>query len=151
MGRECKDVKQDAALEYVAGYATGNDVSARILQTTTAQFTAGKISDGFAPLGPWLVTRDRIPDPNNLRLQTHLNGEQRQDSNTKDMIYNCKQLIEFCSSILTLKPGDIIFTGTPEGDIFGEKTPAPLRHWLKSGDEVVSNVEGLGDLRFTMI
>ena len=147
-GRECKDVKEADALDHVAGYAVGNDVSARTLQQTTTQFTAGKIADGFAPLGPWLVTRDRVPDPpNNLRLQTQFNGETRQDWTTGDMIFNCRQLIAFCASILTIKPGDILFTGTPQGVILGEKKPAFLRRWVKPGDEVVSSIEGLGELR----
>ena len=146
-GRECRDVKEADALDYVAGYATGNDVSARKLQTATTQFTAGKVADGFAPVGPWLVTRDRVPDPNNLRLQTHVNGQQRQDWTTGDMIFDCRKLIAFCAGIMTIKPGDILFTGTPQGVIFGEKMPALLRRWLKAGDEVVSSLEGLGELR----
>ncbi len=146
-GRECRDVEETDALDYLAGYAVGNDISARKLQTATTQFTAGKISDGFAPIGPWLVTRDRVPDPNDLTLKTHLNGEERQNWNTADMIYNCRKLIAFCSSIMTLKPGDVLFTGTPQGVIFGQKLPAVLRRWLKPGDEVVSSIEGLGELR----
>jgi 2-keto-4-pentenoate hydratase/2-oxohepta-3-ene-1,7-dioic acid hydratase in catechol pathway len=106
-GHECRDVSESDALNYVAGYATGNDFSARTLQTATTQFMAGKTSDGFGPVGPWLVTRDRVPDPNNLRLQTYVNGQKRQDWNTNDMIFNCRQLISFASSFMTLKPGDI--------------------------------------------
>ena len=146
-GRECHDVEEGNALDFVAGYANGNDISARKLQTATTQLTAGKISDGFAPTGPWLVTRDRFADPNNLTLRTHLNGEERQNWNTNDMIYDCRKLISYCSSIMTIKPGDILFTGTPQGVIFGEKPPAMLRRWLKPGDEIVSSIEGLGDLR----
>ena len=146
-GRRCRDVSEADALHYVAGYAVGNDVSARTLQTATTQFTAGKVSDGFAPIGPWLVTRDRVADPNSLRLETFLNGDKRQDWTTGDMIFDCKKLIAYCASVMTLEPGDVLFTGTPQGVIFGEKLPAMLRRWLKPGDEVLSTIEGLGELR----
>ena len=148
-GRPCHKVMEEEALEYVAGYAIGNDVSARNLQQQTPQITAGKISDGFAPVGPWLVTRDRIANPNNLRLQTFFNGEQRQDWTTGDMIFDCRKLISFIAGIMTIKPGDILFTGTPQGVILGEKKPAMLRRWVKPGDEVISIIEGLGELRVT--
>jgi 2-keto-4-pentenoate hydratase/2-oxohepta-3-ene-1,7-dioic acid hydratase in catechol pathway len=143
-------VSEPDALNYVAGYATGNDFSARDLQTATLQLTAGKISDGFAPVGPWLVTGDRVPDPNNLRLQTHVNGETRQDWNTSDMIFNCRRLISFASGILPMEPGDILFTGTPQGVILGQPEPPEQRRWLKPGDKVVSELEGLGQLTVTL-
>ncbi|ADW67216.1 fumarylacetoacetate hydrolase family protein [Granulicella tundricola] len=148
-GRRCRDVKEEEALDYVAGYSIGNDVSARTLQQQTTQITAGKISDGFAPVGPWLVTRDRIADPNNLRLQTFFNGERRQDWTTSDMIFDCRKLISYITGIMTIQPGDILFTGTPQGVILGEKIPAMLRRWVKPGDEVISTIEGLGELRVT--
>ena len=151
IGREAREVTEDQALAYVAGYATGNDFSARDLQTATTQFMIGKTSDGFAPIGPWLVTADRVSDPNNLRLQTHVNGEQRQDWTTRDMIFNCAQLISFASSIFPLCPGDVIFTGTPQGVIFGQKQPREQRAWLKAGDEVTSEIEGLGQLTATLV
>ena len=150
IGRECRDVSEDDALDYVAGYATGNDFSARDLQTATSQFMIGKTSDGFAPVGPWLVTADLVPDPNNLLLRTLVNGEMRQDWSTKDMIFNCRQIISFASSIFPLRPGDIIYTGTPQGVIFGQKTPREERRWLRAGDEVVSELEGLGRLHVTL-
>src|ERR1700728_4287004 len=150
MGREARNVPEDQALAYVAGYATGNDFSARDLQTATTQFMIGKTSDGFAPIGPWLVTADRVPDPNSLRLQTHVNGERRQDWNTSDMIFNCAQLISFASGIFPLSPGDLIFTGTPQGVIFGQEQPREQRAWLKGGDEVTSELEGLGRLTVTL-
>ena len=87
------------------------------------------------------------PDPNNLRLQTPFNGKTRQDWTTGDMIFNRKQLVTFCASILTIKPDDILFTGTPQGVVFGEKKPAFLRRWVQPGDQVVSSIEGLGALR----
>lgn len=151
IGKTCKLVPESGVLEYVAGYATGNDISARTRQTATSQFGAGKWADGFAPVGPWLVTRDLVPEPNNLRLTTHVNGTVRQDWNTSDMIFNCRQIIAYCANIMTLKPGDIIFTGTPQGVILGEKIPADQRRWLKAGDEIVSNIEGLGDLKVTLV
>ena len=150
MAREARNVTEDQALAYVAGYATGNDFSARDLQTATTQFMIGKTSDGFAPIGPWLVTADLVPDPNSLRLQTHVNGEQRQDWNTSDMIFNCAQLISFASGIFPLSPGDVIFTGTPQGVIFGQKEPRDQRAWLKAGDQVTSELEGLGRLTVTL-
>ena len=150
IGRRCRDVRPAEALDYVAGYATGHDFSARGMQMATTQFLAGKTSDGFAPIGPWLVTRDRVPAPNALRLQTRVNGELRQDWTTGDMIFDCRTLIAFCSGIMTLQPGDILFTGTPQGVILGEKAPPEQRRWLKAGDEVVSILEGLGELRFRL-
>lgn len=150
IGRRCRDVSEDDALDHVAGYATGNDVSARDLQTQTAQLTAGKISDGFAPLGPWLVTADRVPDPNDLWLRTQVNGGQRQDWTTGDMIFDCRRLISFASGILTLEPGDVLFTGTPQGVIFGQPEPPEERQWLSPGDEVTSEIEGLGALTVTL-
>jgi 2-keto-4-pentenoate hydratase/2-oxohepta-3-ene-1,7-dioic acid hydratase in catechol pathway len=149
-GRECRNVSEADALDYVVGYCTGNDFSARDLQTLTSQFMIGKTSDGFAPLGPYLVTADRVKDPNNLKLKTLVNGQVRQDWSTNDMIFNCRQLISFASKVMTIKPGDIFYTGTPQGVIFGEKIPRKDRAWLKPGDEVVSELEGLGELRFRL-
>lgn len=149
-GRECTNVSEKDALDYVAGYATGNDFSARDLQTLTSQFMIGKTADGFAPLGPYLVTSDLVKDPNNLRLETRVNGVQRQDWNTNDMIFNCRQLISFASKMMTIKPGDIFYTGTPHGVIFGEKKPRSERQWLKAGDEIACSLEGLGELRFRL-
>jgi 2-keto-4-pentenoate hydratase/2-oxohepta-3-ene-1,7-dioic acid hydratase in catechol pathway len=144
--RKCKNVSEQDALSVVAGYCVGNDISARGLQNVTSQFMAGKMSDGFAPLGPWLATRRLIPEPNNLRLQTRLNGEIRQDSNTSEMIFDCRKIISYVTSIATIEPGDILFTGTPPGVIWGQKIPREERQWLKAGDRVVSSIEGLGEL-----
>ncbi|MFM0180756.1 fumarylacetoacetate hydrolase family protein [Paraburkholderia aspalathi] len=144
--RKCKNVSEQDALSVVAGYCVGNDISARGLQNITSQFMAGKMSDGFAPLGPWLATRHLVPDPNNLRLQTRLNGEIRQDSNTSEMIFDCRKIISYVTSIATIEPGDILFTGTPPGVIWGQKIPRGERQWLKAGDRVVSSIEGLGEL-----
>jgi 2-keto-4-pentenoate hydratase/2-oxohepta-3-ene-1,7-dioic acid hydratase in catechol pathway len=147
-GREARDVSEADALDYVAGYSTGNDFSARDLQFMTSQYMIGKSGDGFAPLGPYLVTSDLVGDPNNLRLETRVNGEQRQDWNTNDMIFNCQQLISFASKMMTLKPGDIYFTGTPQGVVYGK--PKDQQVWLKPGDKLACSLEKLGELRFDL-
>ncbi len=149
-GRECRDVSEANALDFVAGYCTGNDFSARDMQYLTSQFMIGKTADGFAPLGPYLVTSDLVGDPNNLRLETRVNGQQRQDWNTNDMIFNCRQLISFASKMFTIKPGDILFTGTPQGVVFGMK-PKETRPWLKPGDKVACSIEKLGELKFDLV
>ena len=147
-GRECRNVSEADALNYIAGYCTGNDFSARDLQYLTTQFMIGKTFDGFAPLGPHLVTSDLVGDPNALRLECRVNGEQRQDWNTDDMIFNCRQLISFASRMMTIKPGDIFFTGTPHGVVFGK--PKDQQVWLKPGDRVACSVEKLGELAFSL-
>ncbi|HYG91917.1 MAG TPA: fumarylacetoacetate hydrolase family protein [Azospirillum sp.] len=147
-GKECRDVSEEQALDYVAGYCTGNDFSARDLQFLTSQYMIGKSCDGFAPLGPYLVTSDLVGDPNNLRLETRVNGEQRQDWNTNDMIFNCRQLISFASKMMTIRPGDIFFTGTPQGVIAGK--PKDQQVWLKPGDKVACSLEKLGELTFEL-
>ncbi|KXU96484.1 5-carboxymethyl-2-hydroxymuconate isomerase [Caballeronia megalochromosomata] len=145
-GQRCRNVSESDALSVVAGYSIGNDISARGLQNITSQFMAGKMSDGFAPLGPWLATSDRIPDPNNLHLQTRMNGEIRQHSNTSEMIFDCRKIISYVTSIMTVEAGDVLFTGTPPGVIWGQKIPREERQWIKSGDRVVSSIEGLDEL-----
>ena len=142
------DAVRRAGEENVAGYCTGNDFSARDLQYLTSQFMIGKTFDGFAPLGPHLVTSDLVGDPNNLRLECRVNGEQRQDWNTNDMIFNCRQMISFASRMMTIKPGDIFFTGTPHGVILGK--PKAEQVWLKAGDRVACSVEKLGELAFSL-
>jgi 2-keto-4-pentenoate hydratase/2-oxohepta-3-ene-1,7-dioic acid hydratase in catechol pathway len=147
-GRECRNVSEADALNYVAGYCTGNDFSARDMQYLTSQFMIGKTFDGFAPLGPHLVTSDLVGDPNSLRLECRVNGEQRQDWTTSDMIFNCRQMVSFASRMMTIKPGDIFFTGTPHGVIFGK--PKNEQVWLKPGDRVACSVEKLGELAFSL-
>jgi 2-keto-4-pentenoate hydratase/2-oxohepta-3-ene-1,7-dioic acid hydratase in catechol pathway len=107
----------------------------------------GKSLDGSAPLGPWLVTADQV-DGDNLKIECRVNGEVRQSSNTSDMVFNCKQLVSYTSRYFTLKPGDVIFTGTPEGVISGY--PKDKQVWLKPGDKIVTSIEKLGDLSFTL-
>jgi len=148
IGKTARDVSEADALSYVFGYCTGNDFSARDLQFKTSQFMLGKTSDGFAPLGPWLVTADQVPDPQNLKLECRVNGEVRQSSNTNDMIFSCKTIVSYISQVWTLKPGDIIFTGTPEGVILGY--PPEKQVWLKAGDQVTTSIEKLGEHRFTL-
>ena len=147
-GKKAHNVSEDEALDYVAGYCTGNDFSARDLQTMTSQWMIGKTCDGFAPLGPFFVSADLVGDPNKLRLETRVNGEQRQDWNTRDMIFNCRQLISFISKVMTISPGDILFTGTPQGVILGK--PKDQQVWLKSGDQIACSIEKLGELKFTL-
>jgi 2-keto-4-pentenoate hydratase/2-oxohepta-3-ene-1,7-dioic acid hydratase in catechol pathway len=146
VGRRARDVSPADALSYVFGYCNGNDFSARDLQFRSSQFLAGKCSDGFAPLGPWLVGAARVPDPQRLAIQGWLNGELRQSSTTADMIFSCADLVSDASRIMTLEPGDIVFTGTPEGVILGHKD----RPWCRAGDQVAMAIEGLGELRFSL-
>jgi 2-keto-4-pentenoate hydratase/2-oxohepta-3-ene-1,7-dioic acid hydratase in catechol pathway len=149
MGREAKNVSEADALAYVAGYCTGNDFSARDLQLEAGggQWMLGKTPDQFAPLGPYLVTGDQI-DPDNLKVECRVNGQTRQSSNTNDFIFNSRKMISYISRYITLKPGDIIFTGTPEGVILGH--PKESQVWLKPGDKVACSVEKLGELRFDL-
>ncbi len=148
IGRKARDVTEEKALSYVFGYANGNDFSARDLMRATSQLMLGKACDGFAPLGPWVVSADQVPDPQNLKIATYVNGEQRQNSNTADMIYSCAQIVSYCSRHLTLLPGDIIYTGTPQGVILGY--PPEKQVWLKAGDKVVTEVEKCGVLEVTL-
>ena len=149
IGRHARDVSEGEALDYVAGYCTGHDFSARDLQLETGgQWMIGKTLDGFAPIGPHFVSAARVGDPNNLKIETHVNGEVRQSSNTSDMVFNVRQLIAYISRHFALEPGDVIFTGTPQGVIQGK--PADKRVWLKAGDQVVSTIEKLGRLSFTL-
>ena len=149
IGKTVVNVDPEQALSYVFGYCTGNDLSARDLQMRTSQWLLGKSLDGFAPLGPYLVTADEVADPNQLKLECRVNGQIRQSSNTRDMIFDCAELISYLSKHMTLNPGDVIYTGTPEGVILGY--PAERQQWLKPGDEVVVEVEGLGQLRTPLI
>jgi 2-keto-4-pentenoate hydratase/2-oxohepta-3-ene-1,7-dioic acid hydratase in catechol pathway len=143
IGRRTSGVSVERALEHVLGYCTANDLSARDLQTRTSQWLLGKTLDRFCPVGPYLVTRDEVPDPQRLALRTWVNGELRQNSSTADMIFSVAQIVSYASQYMTLYPGDLIITGTPEGVILGMPEP---RTWLKPGDEVVVEVEGLGRL-----
>jgi 2-keto-4-pentenoate hydratase/2-oxohepta-3-ene-1,7-dioic acid hydratase in catechol pathway len=148
IGRKAYQVSEADALGYVFGYATGNDFSARDLQRKTSQFMLGKSCDGFAPLGPWIVGAGLVPDPQKLDLWCEVNGEKRQSSNTADMVFGCAQIVSYISQHMTLAPGDIIYTGTPEGVIAG--MPEGKRAWLKPGDKLRCAVEPLGVLEFKL-
>jgi 2-keto-4-pentenoate hydratase/2-oxohepta-3-ene-1,7-dioic acid hydratase in catechol pathway len=149
MGKETRNVSEADALSHVAGYCTGNDFTARDLQLETGgQWMVGKTPDQFAPLGPYLVTADQV-DPDDLKIECRVNGETRQSSSTRDFIFNSRQMISYISRIITLRPGDIIFTGTPEGVIQGR--PPDKRVWLKPGDKVACSLEKLAELRFELV
>ena len=141
IGKRCRRVPLDKAADVIAGFSVCNDVSVRDwqLRGTPPQFTMGKSWDTHCPLGPALVTSDEI-DPHNLQLQTHVNDELRQNTNTSDLIFNCHDLISFLSTALTLEPGDVIVTGTPSGVGMAMKPPATL----VPGDRVKVEIEGLG-------
>ncbi len=144
IGQKCKNVSRDDALKVVFGYTCGHDVSARDWQIKYggSQWCKGKTFDTFCPLGPSIVTADEIPNPNSLRIQTHLNGETVQDWNTDDMIFDVPALIEFLSGSTTLVPGTVILTGTPHGVGFARQPPV----FLRSGDEVTIEIEKIGSL-----
>ena len=143
IGRPARNVSEDEALDYVFGYANCNDVSSRDLQFSEGgQWTRSKSIDTFCPLGPYLVTADEIPDPQNLSVRSIVNGEVMQDGTTSDMIFTVAQLISFLSTGMTLMPGDVIATGTPAGVGFARDPKV----FLKPGDEVTIEIEGLGSL-----
>lgn len=146
IGKEARYVTEAEALDYVFGYCTINDMSVRDLQMRTSQWLLGKTLDKFMPLGPYLVSADDVPDPHNLQLKTWVNGDLRQDSNTNDLMFNIPQLISYISQYFTLKPGDVISTGTPEGVVLGMDPQV----WLVPGDEVSVEIEGLGKLTNVM-
>lgn len=143
IGKRGRHIPEESWLEYVFGYTILNDVSARDFQMATSQWTIGKTFDTFAPVGPALVTADEIPDPHNLRISLELSGDLMQDSNTSNLIFKLPRLIAYLSSVFTLEPGDIIATGTPAGVGFARKPP----RWLVPGDEVITRIEGIGELR----
>ena len=142
IGKTCKYVSADNALDYVAGYFVANDVSERHFQTQlTGTWTKGKSCDTFGPIGPYLVTADEVSDPQNLNLGLKVNGQVMQEGNTSNMIFTVAEIIEHLSSLMTLHPGDVIITGTPPGVGMGIK-PTPI--YLKEGDKMEVWVEGLG-------
>jgi len=143
IGKQGKDIPEDKAFDYVFGYTCANDVSARDLQIKIdQQWTRGKSLDTFCPLGPWVVTRDEIADPHNLKIRTLVNGKVMQDSNTSNLVFNIPQLISYLSQNFTLNAGDVIVTGTPPGVGLGMKPPT----FLQDGDTVTISIEGIGDL-----
>ena len=147
IGKDCKNVDKESAPDYIGGYTAGNDVSARDMQFASSQWTMGKACDDFAPVGPYIVTADCL-DPADLAISCSVNGEKRQDSRTCKMIYSCAEIVSYLSSFITLKKGDLIFTGTPSGVVLGKEESA--REWLKAGDVVAVEIEGIGTLENTL-
>jgi 2-keto-4-pentenoate hydratase/2-oxohepta-3-ene-1,7-dioic acid hydratase in catechol pathway len=144
IGRDCKNVSASKAIDYVAGYTCANDVSVRDWQKSAGggQWCRGKTLDTFCPLGPYLVTPDEIPDPQNLKIRTLLNGEAVQNWSTNDMIFTVAQIIEFLSGSTTLPAGTVILTGTPHGVGMASTPP----RWLQPGDQVTIEIEKIGSL-----
>jgi 2-keto-4-pentenoate hydratase/2-oxohepta-3-ene-1,7-dioic acid hydratase in catechol pathway len=143
IGRGGRHIAADDWRDRVFGYTIVNDVSARDYQRATSQWLMGKTFDTFAPMGPWIVTADEIPDPHNLDIQIEINGETLQDSNTRELIFKVPDLIVFLSSVFTLEPGDIVSTGTPAGVGFARKPP----RYLRPGDDVIVKIPPIGELR----
>jgi 2-keto-4-pentenoate hydratase/2-oxohepta-3-ene-1,7-dioic acid hydratase in catechol pathway len=146
IGKQARNIARESALSHVFGYSNANDFSGRDLQFRTGQWLLGKSYDTWCPVGPYIVTADEITDPNNLNISCVVNGETRQNSTTADMIFPCDFLISYISQYMTLEPGDIILTGTPEGVALGMES----KPWVKPGDQIVVEIEGLGALSNTV-
>jgi 2,4-didehydro-3-deoxy-L-rhamnonate hydrolase len=144
IGSVTRNIGKDEALNHVAGYCVVNDVSERAFQMQSQQWDKGKGCDTFGPIGPWLVTRDEIPDPQNLAMSLTVNGVRRQNGSTRTMIFDVASIVAYVSDYMTLLPGDVIATGTPPGVGMGQK-PSPI--WLQSGDTMELSIEGLGAQR----
>jgi 2-keto-4-pentenoate hydratase/2-oxohepta-3-ene-1,7-dioic acid hydratase in catechol pathway len=144
IGSHAFNVKEEESHNYIFGYCPANDLSARDLQFLTSQFLLGKTLPGFAPIGPYISTIDEVPDPQNLDISLKLNGETRQNSNTKNMIFTCNYLVSYITRYFPLNAGDIILTGTPGGVIAG--SPPEKRTWMKPGDVTEVIIEKLGTL-----
>ena len=142
IGKRGQNIPKAMAYDYIFGYTIGNDLSARDVQYRHQQFFLGKSLDGTCPLGPYLVSKDEIPDPQNLSIVTKVNGEVRQNGSTKDMMFPVADIVSIVSQYVTLEPGDVILTGTPEG--VGKAMNPP--QFLKAGDEVKVSIEGIGTL-----
>lgn len=147
IGKTANHVNRESAYDYVAGYTIGNDTTARDLQKRTPQWLQGKSIDRTTPIGPWIVTADELSNPDQLQVATYVNGEQRQLSNTEKFIFDIPYLIEFISALITLEPGDIILTGTPDGVAAGMDEPK----FLQAGDTVTMEIEGIGTLENQVI
>ena len=147
IGRRCRHVPRERAHEVIAGYCVANDVTVRDWQIRVPTWTMGKSFDTHGPLGPWLTTRDEVGEPHGLRLRTWVNGDLRQDSNTKHLIFDCFTLIEHLTTAFTLEPGDVVSTGTPSGVGVGSKPP----RYLVAGDVVRIEIDELGTLENRVI
>jgi len=147
IGTGGRNISASDALDHVFGYTIVNDVSARDYQMVTSQWLMGKTFDTFAPMGPWIVTRDEIADPHALDISLEIDGEILQQSNTRELVFGVPALIEYISSVVTLEAGDIVATGTPAGVGFARKPP----RYLRAGDEVLIRIQGIGELRNPVI
>lgn len=146
IGSEARCVSEADAMKHVAGYCVINDVSERAFQTERhGQWTKGKSADSFGPIGPWLVTADEVPDPQDLAMFCDVNGKRFQNGSTKTMVYGVRYLVSYLSQFMSLQPGDIISTGTPPGVGMGQKPPV----YLKDGDTIHLGIAGLGEQRQT--
>ncbi|MDR4887395.1 fumarylacetoacetate hydrolase family protein [Fredinandcohnia sp. QZ13] len=146
IGKRAKNVSEEDALDYVAGYTVANDVTYRDIQRRTLQWLQGKTVDGSLPLGPWLVTADEIKDPQRLEMVLTVNGEERQRTNTANQVFTVKRLVSFLSQLVTLEPGDLVITGTPGGVVQAMEPQI----WLKDGDVVRVEIEQVGVLENTV-
>ncbi len=147
IGKRCRHVSAESAHEVIFGYCAANDVSVRDWQRKTSQFVVGKSFDTHCPYGPAIVTPDEVGDPHALGIRCFVNGEMRQSSNTKELIYNCYDQIAFLSQAMTLEPGDLILTGTPGGVGIGFKPP----RWLKAGDTVRIEIDKIGAIESLVV
>lgn len=147
IGETAREVSKENAYDFIAGYTIGNDTTARDLQKRTVQWLQGKAIDRTSPIGPWVVTSDEIKDPENLTIRSFVNGEKRQESNTSKLIYDIPFLIEFISNLITLEPGDLIMTGTPDGVGVAMNPP----QFLQAGDVVTLEIENIGKLENKVI
>jgi 2-keto-4-pentenoate hydratase/2-oxohepta-3-ene-1,7-dioic acid hydratase in catechol pathway len=147
IGAGGRNISASDAFHHVFGYTIVNDVSARDYQMVTSQWLMGKTFDTFAPMGPWIVTRDEIADPHALDISLEIGGEILQHSNTRELVFGVPALIEYISSVVTLEPGDVVATGTPAGVGFARKPP----RYLRAGDDVVIRIQGIGELRNPVI
>jgi len=148
IGRRAKRIAREEALSHVAGYCVVNDLSERAHQLEgTGQWVKGKSHDTFGPIGPWLVTRDEVPDPQNLHLWLEVDGKRHQDGNTRTMVFGVAQIVSYLSQFFTLMPGDVISTGTPPGVGLGHKPPV----YLRAGQVMRLGIDGLGEQRQTTV
>jgi 2-keto-4-pentenoate hydratase/2-oxohepta-3-ene-1,7-dioic acid hydratase in catechol pathway len=148
IGAEAKYVEESKALDYVAGYCVVNDLSERTFQLEgTGQWVKGKSADTFGPIGPWLVTKDEVPDPQNLNMWLKVNGHQFQNGTTKTMVFGVAHIVSYLTRFMSLQPGDIISTGTPPGVGMGQKPPK----YLQPGDKIQLSVQGLGEQNQTVV
>jgi len=146
IGKTCKNVDESRSKDYIFGYMVFNDVSARDIQMRDKQFTRGKSFDTFAPCGPWITSADEVTNPQDLQLVTKINGQNRQDSSTKNMFIKIPSIISELSNVMTLEKGDIIVTGTPDGVAMNN----PSTPFLKNGDKIEMEIEKLGKIQNTV-